>query len=60
MSIEFGDESVISELIFLTSYQLCKNTSANKSPPNFKNEFGGFYCIGISPAKHFVFLFGRL
>lgn len=49
MSINFADEFVMVELIFLMNYQLYKNIPAKKNPPNFKNEVGGFYCIGFYP-----------
>lgn len=51
MSINFADKFLVSALIFLMNYRLYKNIYANKKPPNFKNEVGGFYCIEILPAQ---------
>ncbi len=52
MSIKFANEFFMSELFFLINYHfdiLCKRIHTNKNPPNFKNEVGGFYCIGFYP-----------
>lgn len=51
MSTGFADKLLMSELIFSMNYQLHKNIPANKNPPSFKNEVGGFYCMRILSAK---------
>ena len=60
MSINFADKFLMSKLIFLMNYQLYKNILANKNPPNFKNEVGGFLLHRYFTRSIHCFLFGKL